>query len=363
MPWSHQPGASAGSWVLGKTELAVEHEQLFFSCDAVAQCRFEARYTIHNPTPAAIEAMGAFYGHTERPIEIALDGVDVRAPLSLEQRDAADVRVRSLDPKVQAADLAAVVRTGYRVRVDGGAAGTLVFRGDIAAVKESTGAGDYVWPAAESRHPIVGEPARHDAVAFYRYLVSPLRDWAKVPIIDVVVEVDGGHDVYVDSEGVLKKHADVVGGRRRIELQVDPNATSDIVFQLVQSPRQFLRGGPVLALGARVNGIEPRLRVGYEMAWPHHVLYALAAETAGFDEVMLVPTVELATPQLLVIPSLGIALGAPVRLLDATHGFAVGARVQATASFFFGSVVVPVDWYPSDSSDGLRVAVLLQASL
>lgn len=139
----------------------------------------------------------------------------------------------------------------------------------------------------------------------------------------------------------------------------------DIDLWLREDAPPVIHGGPFLAIGARVNSpYEARGRLGYEIAAPSWLLYALAVETDFQTRALIVPTVEAALPFLLLIPSLGLGVGAPV-WLDG-DGVRAGVRIQTSVAFPFLSVVIPVDIYPdrpTTADDFWHIAVLLQGSL
>jgi hypothetical protein len=112
-----------------------------------------------------------------------------------------------------------------------------------------------------------------------------------------------------------------------------------------------------------VGPAELRTRLGYEIAGPTAVIYSGAVETSFHGRTTLVPVVELATPDIIIIiPSLGLGAGVPVQLRSG-EATLVGARVQLTVSFPVVSLVIPFDWFPGGAgSEQAQVALLAQAS-
>jgi hypothetical protein len=132
-----------------------------------------------------------------------------------------------------------------------------------------------------------------------------------------------------------------------------------------QSGYRLLHGGPLIAVGARIDEPYPfHARVGYEVGFTSWLLGAVVAESDLRSEWLVAPSVEFALPMLLILPSFGLGLGVPV--LTTPTGTHVGARLQLSAAMPGVAVVFPLDFYPSDNTDftpNFRAQALLQLSL
>jgi hypothetical protein len=115
-------------------------------------------------------------------------------------------------------------------------------------------------------------------------------------------------------------------------------------------------GGPYVGLGGEVDdGF--RMRAGVEFGLGRYVLASANVDTSFDGTWVLAPVIEVATPAIVIIPSLAAAAG-PVFRFDGT-GHRAGVRLQATIHLLLGFVVC-VDVYPSaGASAGLTEATLL----
>ena len=90
------------------------------------------------------------------------------------------------------------------------------------------------------------------------------------------------------------------------------------------------------------------MRFGYEVAAPEWLLYSVSADTDFGDLLKVAPTIEVASSQVLILPSFGIGVGAPVLILPEVQ---VGARVQGTMQFGPVGFVTSLDAFPGLSGD------------
>ncbi|HKB49303.1 MAG TPA: hypothetical protein VKC57_16470, partial [Ktedonobacterales bacterium] len=117
-------------------------------------------------------------------------------------------------------------------------------------------------------------------------------------------------------------------------------------------------GGPLFALGSPLGSRhELRLRAGVELGLGESLLAAAVVESNLGDRWTVVPLLDAATPEILVIPSLGLGLGVPVQFLRGART-RVGGRIQLTASLPFVSLVVPFDVF----ADEVQTAMYGQVS-
>jgi hypothetical protein len=112
-------------------------------------------------------------------------------------------------------------------------------------------------------------------------------------------------------------------------------------------PLRLDPGGPVLAagLGWGPEGLRPRLRAGWELAWPHMLVHSLVVETDAMHRVLVVPSLEptfLGWPRF--YPDLGAGLGVPVQVVPDPRA---GVRVQARLGFFMVHLIGTFDHFPA----------------
>ena len=122
----------------------------------------------------------------------------------------------------------------------------------------------------------------------------------------------------------------------RQSAQKDASPPSHTAFWLQRQSAQSMRDSRVVQMLSTLHG----------------------RQSSSVDELAIVPSIEGALPQCLIIPSVALAAGVPMRLRfdDGVH---VGARMQLSASLAMFGVVVPVDFYPG-TKDPWRVAALAQ---
>ncbi len=131
-------------------------------------------------------------------------------------------------------------------------------------------------------------------------------------------------------------------GGHHIELA--PEADGSQLVALDQAGDLLHHGGPMIGIGGRVSDAGAfRVRLEYEVAIDEWILPGVALDydlEAGF---VLAPRVEIATPMLLVIPSLSVGLGLPIRLEAAPE---VGVRASIGLNFLSLGFIATFDIYP-----------------
>ncbi|MGD0524650.1 MAG: hypothetical protein ABSE49_05885 [Polyangiaceae bacterium] len=363
-PFVRSPENLGGAFVAGQTSLVVEHEDLSFRCDSLAPCSFRAVYHVLNPGDAREEVLGAFYGIAASDVTIRADGADARHELTAEQLAVCEAAVRALQPEGPRLDSlgSAVRRVGFTLAVAAHARAELVFEGGMNPMSTEFHGdqGEFVLDPHFTRHPWLSTPERGLTQAEYAYAVSPIRSWGGSPTIDVTLRVARGLEV-VPPEGRWTQSLEDGAFVARASLAA--RDVSVLRFFVGRGGTTLLNGGPFVGAGGRIGPAELRTRLGYEVAYPSYVLYSAAVETSFHGRTTLVPMVEAATPDILVIiPSLGLGAGVPVQL-RAGEPALVGGRLQLTVSFPVISLVVPFDWFPGGSgSEQAQIAMLAQAS-
>ena len=133
-------------------------------------------------------------------------------------------------------------------------------------------------------------------------------------------------------------------GDQRIATKTGPATKSEYFSPRLSTPAwKLVNGGPYIELGGTFDtGF--RARVGYEVGLRTWLLTSLAVGSDLDEDVIVTPLVEAASPSVVFVPSFGIGLGAPVRVLPDT---AVGIRLQLVATWLLGFVTT-FDYWPSD---------------
>ena len=361
-PYVRQPDRLGGAFVVAPTSLVVEREELTFRCETTNTCAFRAVYHVVNPGEAREEVLGAFYGIASQKVTVRADGLDARRELTPEQRAASDAAVSAIEPKVLSSYGEALRRTGFTLGVAAHARAELVFEGMMEPLLERYGFNreEFLIHALLARHPWLSTDPRDDDTAEYAYALSPIRSWGGSPNIEVTVRLGPGLH-WAPPEGAWTVGRDAEGFVARTT--VAARDASVLRFGTITPGTTVLNGGPFVAAGGRIGPAELRTRLGYEIAYPQAVIYSAAVETSFHGRTTLVPLVEAATPDiLLIIPSLGLGAGVPVQLRSGAPAL-VGARVQLTVSFPVVSLVMPFDWFPGGTgSEQGQIAMLAQAS-
>ena len=360
------PEATSGALSARPTRIEVEREDLRILCHDVAanpQCRFEATYHLHNRASEDEEAAGVFYGSQEAELAIRLDGTDARAALDPQQVASLDAAVRMATGGLPSVERMPA-RTGFHIRLAGGARETLVFAGPLHPTfsDNPSAYGGLAIPAYQARHVALASHERRDARYDYRYLLAPLWTWGGARAIAVEIDVPERWR-FSPPEQVGRWTTTAAGGRTvaRSAVSGDPSGPPVLPLSVVVPGRTLLAGGPFIGAGGAFGDARGlRLRAGYELAGPSWLLYSLALETNARDRASGTLLVEAASANLaFVIPAAALGLGPVVE-----HGpgqTATGARVQTALSWLFVTAVLHVDLFPGQAAPA-RWALLGQLS-
>ncbi|MEW5737614.1 MAG: hypothetical protein AB1938_01745 [Myxococcota bacterium] len=343
------------------TALAVTAEALSITCEEVRRepaCTFTAVYTVENPTDTQQSALAAFAGVRAEAVRVTRDGVAIDRPLTDEERERLSLGRTLARQEV-------VERRGVEMTLEPGASTRLSVTGRLNPGRYFVAS--YTESPVTTRHPLLGSEVPRSDTFHLDYLVSPLRTWAKQPMVQVTLSLP--------SAWVTRVHVLSVGGAREVEPALTAKAgvtvrdfTLDgardeelkVAFEL--PPRRFFNGGVLLGVGGVFDsGARLRLRAGYQVAAPHWWLYSLVGETDARSEVLVVPSIEVATPSLLVvIPSAALGLGVPVRLAPDVRA---GLRVQGSLHWPYVGVALALDLFPGAAANVAQFSLLASVGL
>lgn len=130
-----------------------------------------------------------------------------------------------------------------------------------------------------------------------------------------------------------------------------------VVLELTRGSRGdfFRNGGPFLALGGTIDA-GFRGRLGYEIGLDEFVLVSVSVDTDFERQVIVTPLVEVASWGMVIIPSLSLGLGVPIRVTDhAEHPSTAGVRIESSATFYSVAFVASLDVWPVDGSYALSL--------
>jgi hypothetical protein len=355
-------------------------EELSFDCSGAEReeaCGFEARYQLRNGTSEAEVIDAAFLGIRVSEVRVEFDG----KPLSVAEGQVnppestpstGDAAQAPSSPEEALGRLARtpVQRFGFTLELPSERGGELVVRGVVRLERRFLPSG-YEWPAVQARHVLLSS-ARRASYWDIDYLLGPIRTWAGNPALHVTVripsewEVGSSPDAYAstlpEATGwqVRREGAQAVA-ERRLEAASAPEWLN---IALMQRKPWWTPGGVQLGLGARLgNGSRFMARLGYQLAAPESFLHSLSVETDFREQLILTPLTQYATPQILIIPSLGLGVGVPVQVLpEARPG------LRLLVDLHFGPVGAALSWdhYPrlgEDSDTFSRLVLQLQVGL
>lgn len=347
--------------------LEVVSERLSFDCREVAgeaRCRFEADYTIRNPTDATIEGVSAFYGLRAAQVTVELDGARSSRGLNPVEQAALDRAVEQAmqqpspdsSARTRRSLMSGVDRHGFWLMVPPGATRRLVARGEMrpsASVVPS-----YVSTPALTRHLLLGDPAPPTSRFQLRYFVAPIRTFSGAPTLDVSLTLPASWTLMGARDDAPVESLD--DGRVRRRQKVDPAITDVLTIDVVLPSDGYRGGGPLIGIGGTVDDSSHlRARLGWEIAAPSWLLTSVVADTDFQNDLIITPQVIAATPSIMsFIPSLGGGLGVPIRVLPEVD---VGVRIHMDLHWPVVAFVVALDIYPGLPTDhpGMFEATLL----
>lgn len=364
-----------------RTRSEVLGEELSFDCSEAEReesCRFEARYRLRNGTSEAEVIDAAFLGIRVREVSVEFDG----APILVAQGqmdppkstpDTGDAPQAPPSPEEALGRLArtSVERFGFTLTLPPGRGGELVVRGVVGLEQRFLPSG-YEWPAVQARHVLLSSDARRATYWDIDYLLGPIRTWAGNPELHVTVRIPSAWEVGSSPDAFARTLPEAAGwqvrregahavAERRLE---GASAPEWFNIALTQRKPWWTPGGVQLGVGARLgDGSRFMARLGYQLAAPESFLHSLSVDTDFREQLVLTPLTQYATPQILIIPSLGLGVGVPVQVLpEARPG------LRLLADLHFGPVGAALSWdhYPRlrEGSDAFsRLALLLQVGL
>jgi len=363
-----RPGVLGGAATSGPTPIRVVAEELEFRCASehrLPVCRFEARYRFRNPAPTPQAADAVFYGVDATELRALQDGRPIGRELpAIERRQVGQELARGSD--VLASPGGRVSRAGLRIELPAGGTALVAVEGRIAPGRYFEAG--YQISVPRARHLLLGSAAPRSNLFHLEYLVSPIRTWGPAPEIAVSVSYPRSWQLQVLARpgSLLRPERSAAGGRLVERFRIEGARVDTLTLAMEVPPPLPFNGGLLLGIGGNLDdsgGL--RARFGYEIAAPEWLLLSLAVDTNFRDDVVLAPGIEAATPSILgIIPSLGVGLGAPVRLVERDRR--VGLRVQLTVHWPILGWVTCFDLYPGQGFDEPRrfqVAMLAQIGL
>lgn len=195
-----------------------------------------------------------------------------------------------------------------------------------------------------ARHPLIAEPWDRARRGLTWLRPDDLR-FASVGPTEVRVRAPEGWHV----GGDLRPDG-TFAPAERAEGSAPPAQRISIELSRGSRGQFFRNGGPFLALGGTFDA-GFRGRVGYEIGLDEFVLVSVALDSDFERQAILTPQVELASWGMVIVPSLAVGLGVPIRLTDAPLlPRTAGIRIESSATFFAAAFVATLDVFPIDGS-------------
>lgn len=345
-----------------RTRSEVLSEKLDFDCAEAEQeavCHFEARYRLRNGTSEAEVIDAAFLGLRTREVSVRFD--EEPLPVTEGQTD-------SMGPTSGSGE---VERFGFTLTLPPGREGELWVRGLMQLERRFLPSG-YVWPAVHARHVLLSNGPGQATHWDIDYLLGPIRTWAGNPTLHITVRVPSAWEVGSSPDASARTLPAATGWRLRHEGDhgvaerslTAASAPEWLNVTLTKRKPRWTPGGVQLGLGARL-GDDSRFmaRLGYQFAAPESFLHSLSVETDFREQVVFTPLTQYATPQVAIIPSLGLGLGVPVQVLPEVRP---GLRLLADLHFGPLGAVLSWDHHPAlrEGTDSLsRLILLFQVGL
>ena len=306
---------------VGPTSVRLVREELELSCpdrSRVVPCELVARLALENPTDEVVELE---LGWTTEYAAASLRG-DLVRETGRSSRD-------------EASASATVVLPPHR--------GTTVELVVSIELWPTDGPSPFLIPALTTRHLVLGDDPFDSVLQPIEYAPGAWTSGA-VPV-RLVPHLPGGWEASASPAPRRLGTGPPTRETDRPLLRIAVSRPSTIVFH----------GGPFLAAGGSFErGF--RLRAGYEIGFMQPFLASASIET-GFDDVVLAAQLEAALPQILYVPSLGVAAGVPVRVAPDVE---VGIRIELSAVILAGFVST-FDYYPGP--DRWEIALLGRLSI
>jgi len=367
------------------TNLVVKKEQLFFEYVRPGWtylCRFEARYTILNPTNKTEYLLGAFYGYRSDNIRVSAGGKDIGQTLTSDQKKALDNALAGKPGNPERfIGQKAVSRTGFSLTVAPGEIKEIITTGTIKpGTNIPWGFAALVGPPVYFRHPffskLSGDVVYSDNYFMdIIYLLYPIKSWAAVQALEIQItfpmraRADAG---FMDdipsfserspwkSDKVNRKYwkTTIVDG---VETRSwEGGAPDNLLIFGYAKKKYFYNGGLITRFGGTVSGNAGfRAGAGYEIAAPDILLYSVAVETDCSQYAAVIPLMKICLPAAI---SPGLGIGVPVMMNSGKKH--AGARLEFDLHLGPVGLVMPLDFYPGmDEHDSRRLQFSMFAQI
>jgi hypothetical protein len=334
---------------LSSTKLVVASLQLAFDCyekRALGECSMRATYRIVNPSPERERLTAAFATYDATDVHVTIDGAA-----------AAVGPVPNAPTPAGGRTIAA--RVGFLLDVAPGESREVVVTAwvPLGRIHQPEG---YTQPPAKAWHPWAGM-ATDPGTFTLDYLMAPINTWADVGAITISVRhpswwaLRGTFSRGKDEGKIALEWTETREGSALVSTtQTSGRKPERLTIELTPLPPIIENGGPFIGLGGRVGAHGGfRMRVGYDIAVRRLAIASVALESDLAHTMQIVPAIELATPTVLILPSVSLGVGAAVQVRPETRG---AVRIQGSIRWFPLGLVGAVDIFPKPSPVDPQIA-------
>lgn len=383
----------SGPLFVGATAPRIARQRIVLTCrdeDAGPVCDFEAHYGVANLTPQDLLARGVFLGRRAHQLQVSTDEPSTAAVLDLEAMFRFKTRARGLlctntlavfftaPPaneclmRLSVPPLPRWTGRAFALRLAPGQTRWLAATGTLAP--------GVVYhhpqpkPSAWTRHPLLGQQG--ERVYHVDYWLdssfallaadddTPPAAWPPYDIeTEVEVRLPTAWAARVISprrplpgrplDAQAWRMLDDGGWHVARERFSSKNLPTGLSIEIRRAPSFLRLGGAFIAGGVTLTDVvEERIRVGYELKLGSSLssnggLASISVDTNWQRLAIVTPGLELTTPMIGPMPSLGLGVGLPIMLAPER---AVGVRGSLGIHFHGMGVVASYDWFHAESA-------------
>lgn len=399
-----------------RTPIIIEKEDLSFDCNTVHSnviCAFMAHYHLLNPTDETQSVLGAFFSEKTEDVVITFNGETQERILTIAEYKAISRAVDDESHRTMSEDDRIAMRRwtdnrwgrsayesnaeerkkwlegnlkslpAFEISLASHGRANLIVRGRITPMNSQPwGLAELVENTAKSRHLLIGDTAERRAY-YFTYYVSPIKSWGDVGEINITMvmpaDTRGFQYFYGGKRDALKRFEytrnDEYSGlesnssRKKVEWHLpdhsDPGEIPDSLDFVFVTPRKVLNGGILIGAGGQYRRNRTFVgQIGYEIAIPSWLLYGLVVESDFRNWITAILQIKMASPWLVLPPSVGIAFGVPFQF-SFDGGLELGIRLQPDIMWGPIGIAMPFDLYFTSSADApefMQFSVLGQVS-
>ncbi len=321
---TEKPGMIGSPIVWQLADISVTKEDLdlkFYEDNNKRYCRFTAVYYFKSNIDTVLNITGIFYSKKSSSIEIESNNMDSKYLIdstSLKNIDSL-INQKSNRGGLYYWDWKNAIKTGFRITYDSKSDNKMIVKGVVELEPTQYW---YSWasPSTYTRHPFLNKKAGEGSYSM-DYIVSPIKSWKSVGDINVSIELPSNWIMTSNISKVLTiQHNDSIKGCQLYKGILN-NELPTTIFVSIDKPSQLYIGG--LSVGFnKINSNSFSNRYSWEFGyynkhwsnWMVNIIGIVDYETDYKTYNQICATVMPSTPEMtLIIPSIGLGFGMPVR--------------------------------------------------